>query len=338
MIAALIVVSAAAAGACVALIGVLLFRRLVSTRRDGRRAQDERRLSVRALAVIDGEADVRSGLSTRDAAVVSGLLARYARNLDGTARRHIGEWFEDRSRLDATIHGLADRRTWRRAAAAHALGDMSSSRAVAPLLGALVDPARDVRAAAARSLGRLGDPSAVGPLIEALVGATVPRAVAGQALIALASDALPALRECAGSVVAEVRRNALDLIGVVGSAGDATLCARLLRDASADVRVAAAVALGRLGAAGAVPLLVEALDDRLPFVRAAAAGALGQIGDPSALPALLAEAVGAAPEAAQAAAHAVLRIDPDALAATDLHANGSRFLREAVDLAELRAA
>ena len=338
MIAALFLIGVAFTVAALALTGMLVGRRLLGGRRDAQRTEAERRLRPRALAIVDGEVDGSEVMSSRDAAIVSDLLARYARSLDGTARTHIADWFEDRLRLDVTIARLGHRRSWRRAGAAHALGDIGSPRAVDALLGALSDPSRDVRAAAARSLGRLGAARAVGALIDTLVNGTVPRAVAGQALIALGPDALPALRTCAGSVVAEVRRNALDLIGVVGAASDAGLLVGHLRDASADVRVAAAAALGRLGAAGAVPVLIEALDDRLPFVRAAAATALGQIGDPSAVPALLRQATGPAPEPAQAAAHAVLRIDPRELDAVDPDAGAARFLREAADLAELRAA
>jgi hypothetical protein len=128
--------------------------------------------SPAALAIVDGEGSGRRALPPRRW-VVSSLLARYARNLDGTARLHIGSWFEDGPRLDATVARLGHRSSWRRAVAAHELGDMSSLNGVEPLVRALSDPSRDVRAAAARSLGRLGGTRAVGPLIEALVDATV---------------------------------------------------------------------------------------------------------------------------------------------------------------------
>jgi HEAT repeat protein len=338
-------VTAAFLAACLALVAagvaltcMLVSKRVRAGRRDLRRHDDERRLRPAALAIVDGEGSPADALCLRDARVVSSLLARYARNLDGTARLHIGGWFEDGLRLEQTVARLGHRSSWRRAVAAHELGDMSSLNGVEPLVRALSDPSRDVRAAAARSLGRLGGTRAVGPLIEALVDATVPRAVAGQALIALGSDGLPALRACTASVDPEIRRSALDLVGVLGTASDAALCATLLRDTSADVRVAAATALGRLGAAEAVPALVTSLEDRLPAVRAAAAAALGQIGDPSAVPALLLEARSSAPGPAHAAARAVLNIDPSRLLGAGDTEGGSRFLREAADLAGLRAA
>jgi HEAT repeat protein len=320
------------------LTGLLVSRRVLAGRSELRLHDDERRLRPAALAIVDGESGPADALCLRDMLVMSSLLARYAKSLDGTARLHIAEWFEDGPQLAATVARLGHRRAWRRAAAAHALGDMSSPNGVDPLVLALADPSRDVRAAAARSLGRLGGTRAVGPLIEALVDATVPRAVAGQALIALGADGLPALRACAASVDPEIRRSALDLVGVLGTASDAGLCATLLRDTSADVRVAAATALGRLGAAEAVPALITRLEDRLPSVRAAAAFALGQIGDPSAVPALLLEARSSAPGPAHAAARAVLSIDPEALRGAGETLGGSRFLREAADLAGLRAA
>jgi HEAT repeat protein len=55
-----------------------------------------------------------------------------------------------------------------RFAAASALGETRDPDALAPLLGALGDPAREVQAAALRALGRLGDPRAGEPLVRRL--------------------------------------------------------------------------------------------------------------------------------------------------------------------------
>lgn len=318
-------------------VGVLVVRRLGLARREARRQEAEHRLRPLAIALIEGEIDEPPPLDAVDSAVFAALLERYGRALQGEARARIADYFEHRHRLDHTLAELTSARPWRRAAAAHALGDMGSSTATRALVAVLDDPQREVRAAAARSLGRVGGRAAVDPLMEALVRLTVPRAVAAQALLAIGAEAVPALRVSTRSVDGDVRGMAVELLGLLGSAADADVCVARLRDTSAGVRAAAATALGRLGAASSLPALRATLDDRIPDVRAVTATALAQIGDHSAVARLLVQASDDLPEPAHAAAHALLRIDPDALvAASTTSAPSGRFLAEAADLVRLR--
>jgi HEAT repeat protein len=330
--------SALLAAAALAVVVALAGRRIVLAARERRDGEAARRLRPLAFAVIEGDQVDLACLSTADRAALAAVLTRLARQLDGAARARVADYFTAERRLDATLAGLGHRRAWRRASAAHALGDMASPAVAAALLVALRDPVREVRAAAARSLGRLGGAGAVPALVAALVDGHVPRVVAGQALISIGPAAVPALRTCASADRAETRAIAVELLGLVGAAGDADACLERLVDTSASVRSAAATALGRLGAAGAVRALGGALDDRIPAVRAAAATALGAIGDPRVVPALVAQAGDDSPVPARAAAHAVLHIDPDAAREAARSRPAARFLLEVADLAELRAA
>ena len=213
---------------------------------------------------------------------------------------------------------------------------MASRAAVTPLVAALGDPAREVRAAAARSLRRLGVAEAVEPLVYALAERRVPRAVGGQALLAVGPGALPALRELETRADPDVRVLAVELVGLLGDASDAPLLAGRLDDSWAEVRAKAGRALGRVGADDAAAELRATLDDRIPFVRVNAATALGMIGDRHAVPALLAEARSRHFDAARAAAAALARIDPDAACAAAAEDGSTIHLREACDLLSVR--
>ena len=323
-----------AAAGSLAIVAVLLLRRLVTGRRERRRLELERALRQRALAFIEGEAATLPGeLAPHEEAALSLILRRYTRALVGESRERMTAFFVASGHVDRELGLLHSRRAWRRAGAAHALGDLGSRRAVEPLLAALAaDPDRDVRASAARSLGMLGVAEATGPLVHALVERRVPVASAGQALLALGAPALPQLRMLGTDEDPGARALAAALIGRVGEGADAAAMAAGLGDGSAEVRAACARALGRLAAREHASKLREALDDRIPFVREAAAIALGQIGDREAVPALIARAADDPFEPAQAAAQAAALIDPAAVA----RAADSPHLAEALDLARVR--
>ena len=313
-------------------LSTLTLRRMQVARAERNERSEEERLRPIALLVADGEDVDVPDLGRAPALVLARLLSRYARWLSGDARERIAAYFERTGGVAAEREALGDRRPWRRATAAYALGDMASPTATEALLAALDDPERDVRAAAARSLGRLGAPDAVAPLVHALATGRLPRAVTSAALLAIGVDALPALRELERNAEAEVRAVAVELVGLLGDAADAPLLAERLEDSSAETRAKAARALGRIGAADATAALRRTLDDRIPFVRASAAHALGQIGDELAVPALIELATHDLHDGAHAAARAAARIDAAAVA----RASGdSPHLAEAADLARL---
>lgn len=332
------VLGAAAAGLAASgavFVAILLLRRLHLARAERVRLDAEARVRPVALALVHGEPVELRPLGNRDAQVLASLVARLARSLAGEPRRHVGAFFEASGALARELRALRRRAAWRRATAAYALGDMASFEAVPALLEALDDREREVRAAAARSLGRLGAVEAVEPLVFALVEGKVPRAVAGQALLAIGPAALTALRPLVQHAEADVRASAIELVGLLGDASDEPLLAGRLRDTSAEVRAKTCRALGRLAAEEAASELAHALSDRIPFVRANAAAALAALGDRAVVPALLAQARDDPFfEAARAAAHAAARLDPVAVRAASRQADAP-LLHEAADLLEI---
>jgi HEAT repeat protein len=324
-IAILFVVSA------VLLLITLAIRRIVLDRRAREYAAAERRVRPVAIGLIEGQG-APPALQATDQEVLADVLGRYSRKLAGDADARIAEYFRTNDALARPLVELRDWRSWHRAAAAYRLGDMACDEAAPALLTALGDRKRAVRAAAARSLGRLGITDAAKPLVEALESRRVPRGIAGQALVELGPEAVPELQAIARHPSWRLRRTAVALLGLVGDSRDSPVAVDALEDPSADVRAAAAGALRRIGGASAEPALRSALDDRIHFVRAEAAESLGVIGCASALPRLLEMARTDRFRPARAAAQALARIDPTALAAAAAEPDAGPHLHQAADL------
>jgi hypothetical protein len=322
----------------VLVLAVLAMRRALLSRAELRALQAQDRMRDTALALIDGERVELRELGEDDARGLAALLSRYGRLLTGAARREIARFFEAHGDVDREIAALADRRSWRRATAARTLGDMNSPAAVPALLAALRDdPEREARAAAARALGHLGAPEAVEPLLAAMTDGRAPRTIAGGALILIGPSAVPELQRLAESPDPALAAEAVELVGVLGDAGDAEPLIAMLEHPAARVRAAAAQALGRLGAEEAAAALRRALEDRIPFVAAAAAAALGQIDDVDARDALVRAAAEGPHELAQAASEALMTVDPDALLDLAREDGGTPEIHEAADRLLLRA-
>jgi hypothetical protein len=317
------------------LVSTLAARRMMLARTERRRLDAEERLGPLALALVEGDSVSLPPLDSGESRALAVVLARYSRQVSGTALAHIGNFFEEHGHVTRELSRLEDRRAWRRASAAHALGGMASMRAIPALLEALADPDRDVAGAGARSLGRLRALEAVEPLVYALVDGRLPRAVSAQALLSIGPEAVPRLQDLLADAPAEVATFAADLIGLLGDASDAPQLTALLRDTSAEVRAHAARALGRLGAEEAADELRRALDDRIPFVRVSAAHALGAIGDVSAAPALARQARFDGFDPAEAAARALARVSPEVLVAAANEPGAGPHLAQAVDLARV---
>jgi HEAT repeat protein len=320
------------AGLGLLFVCTLALRRVALAREERRSLEAEERLRPLALRLLDGATPNRK-LSHGDAERLAALLGRLARNLSGEARAHVAAFFEAHGFVARSLADLHRRQGWRRAQAAFLLGDMGSPQAVEPLIAALADDDHEVRAVAARSLGRLGDVAAVEPLVYALVQGRVPRAVAGQSLLSLGQSSLPRLRPLVHAPESEVRAVAVELIGLLGDAGEGPFLIDRICDSSAEVRAKTCRALGRLGASEAARELRTALVDRVPFVRATAAHALGALGDRSAAPSLLRQARYDSFDPAQAAARALAKVDPASLWAAARQSGGAGpHVAEAADL------
>jgi len=160
--------------------------------------------------------------------------------------------------LEAALRDLARGSPKARAAAAHALGDVTEAtekhRAAEALIHALDDERAEVRSEACASLGELREAAALPGLVKRL------------------DDGAPV-----------VRQNAAIALGAIGHADGFAPLAEALRGGPADLRFQAATSLAEIDAPQAFAPLVEALGDRDPQVIGAAALSLGAIGDKRAI-------------------------------------------------------
>jgi HEAT repeat protein len=317
----------------VVILIVLLIRRGWLRRKQQRHAAQVTRLRPAAIALVEGEPI--PDVERRDEGVFAELLSGYARALRGESLTRIATYFESSGALDGQMRLLRGHAAWRRAMAAFRLGDMRSAQAIPALTNALDDRSRDVRMAAVRSLGSLGAADSIESLIAAGVSGRVPRDVVGLALFDIGPPAVAPLVQLSSHSDPEMRADAITLIGVLGTAGDANAMLEHLVDPSADVRVSTASALGRLGAAEASEALMTALDDRVPAVSAAAAHALGQIGGRQAVEKLLPLTKSGEFEPAREAAEAVARIDPVLVLRMASEPDAGPHLHEAADVVAL---
>jgi HEAT repeat protein len=310
----LFLISAILGVATVPYVVFLLGRRVVLARREGRVGELEQRMVPRALAIVQGDERPEDlDLEADELAALASVLARYSRLLDGEAKGAIVAFFEQRGLVDRQARDLRSRRAWRRARAAHVLGDIGSLAAVPELIGALGDKDAEVRSAAARSLGRLRAQSAVGPLVDALSAGRLPVSAVGGAQLAIgpvAVDEVAAMSRARGTTV---RRLAVELIAQRGEPRHAPLLLAALDDPVPDVRAKACRAAGRIGSQALLERLTGMLDDRSASVRAAAASALGIAGGLQAGEPLLYLARWDEFNPARAAARALAQIDPQAV-------------------------
>jgi hypothetical protein len=319
------------------LLLLLVVRRVMLAREEGRHAEAATRVRPAAIAFIAADEPLPSGLSAYDQTVLAEQLRRYSQNLSGEASERIALYFRGSDAQRHALAGLRSRRRWRRADAAFALGDMAAAETAPALLQALEDPSRVVRTAAARSLGRLHADEAATPLIHALVTHSVPRGVAGSALLRMGPKITPQLRQLAATPEPDVQAVAVTLLGLVGDSHDTDVVDRALHDPSAEVRAAAAEALGRIGTPLSEAELEAALDDRARHVRAAAAASLGEIGTRAALERLIGVARTDEFRPARAAARAATKLDLAAVRAAAAEPGAGPHLHEAADRAALRA-
>ena len=332
---ALAIVTLACAAASALFVLALIARRVRLARLEERRRRLLAQLRPAAIALVEVQDAQPLDLSASEAEVFAELLSRYARSLRGPEHGRIAAYFESTGAVDAQLRRLHSRLSWRRGAAAFALGDMGAERAAPELLRTLEDRNRDVRNAAVRSLGRLRSVEAIEPLVAAGVVRRVPRALSSAALFEIGPTAVPRLRELVTHPDPDMRADAFELLGLLGDAGDADVLLGGLRDPAERVREASADALGRLGAADARDALIDALHDGAPTVRAATARALGQLGGDRAAAALLTVAGDADSGPASAAARALARIDPQRVIQAAQEPGASPHLLEAADLAAM---
>jgi len=245
-----------------------------------------------ASAALD-DADVGVRLTALDACLSFGL--------PGLGERLV-PWLSDgerRLRLAAAValsespsaravpslgRALGDGDAGVRSAAAIALGKSEAPEAVLALLGHLDDGTPEVRRAVALALGELGDPRAVVPLIGKI------------------QDSRPAVREGVARALAQL-----------GDARASSALVLALHDADDGVRVASLAALARIADPSAVASIAALLPSSSDSVVLAALDALSQIHTPQAGKLLIEQLGDGRPSVQKAAMQALARSGPLAL-------------------------
>ena len=154
--------------------------------------------------------------------------------------------------FEAALRDVASGSPKARAAAAHALGDVTEAvekrRALDALVRAIDDDHPQVRMEACAALGELREPSAVPHLIKRLDDGAAP-----------------------------VRQNAAIALGTIGHPDGFQPLADALKDGPADLRFQAATSLAEIDPARAFDLVIAALADKDAEVVGAAALSVGAI-------------------------------------------------------------
>jgi len=179
---------------------------------------------------------------------LTGLLASEEPTVRTAAAELLGV-LGDAAALDSLIGALADADTRVRLSVAHALGRIRHTRSAVTLARLLEDQDNRVAATAVDGLETLGD-LAVEPVFALL-----------------------------NHESADVRVQAIDVLGRLRHKGACDRLIRGLSDGVASVRIESAHALGEVGEIQAVPALIGALRDRDPVVRATSAESLGSLRD-----------------------------------------------------------
>ena len=179
---------------------------------------------------------------------------------------------------DRWLADLGDRRWWRRAQAATALGLMAERSAAGALVTRLEDMYDEVRAAAVDALGRIGDPATLPALVASLADPRQQRVRVVATLRAFGPAAAEEIiRRCLAYPADRVA--VAEVLGHVGSAAGLEALTGWIEADEAAVRAAAFRAIGDIGPdERAYYFALRALGDPDPDVRAMAARVIGRSG------------------------------------------------------------
>lgn len=236
-----------------------------------------------ALAILSVGVGPTSGPGDRTAKTVAGdgpaasaPAERSAARSDAVGAARSG----GTSVVTSLIELLGDPKPYVRTAAAEALGEMRSERAVPRLAAALDDPSPEVRREAAGALGEIEDPSAVEALRRSLV-TDDDRHVRKAAAWALGETESPEAVEALDGALSSVenrwiRKRVARALGETRQPSAVPVLRRLLEQRDRKIRGAALEGLVENGTDAAMEALDDALQSRDPELRAMAARALGR--------------------------------------------------------------
>lgn len=166
--------------------------------------------------------------------------------------------------------------------AAEDLGGQNSLAVIAALAAALNDENNGVRDASSHALLSMGGANVARAIVEYIADdSIVTRNLAGELLHQLGKESIPALLPYLQDSNHDVRKFAVDLVGLIGWQSVAHYVVPLLHDPDPNVVCAASEALGNLRNQEIVPQLIQAYKTH-SYAQAAVAEALGKIGGPQA--------------------------------------------------------
>lgn len=270
-------------GVLALLLAVLFLQRGIRTVRQARRDVLTARYRLVVAGVLAGTTapgpELIRLLPRRHRAVVGGLLLAPLRVVQGEETIRARELAGALGLLDEWRASLSDRRWWRIANAAIALGLVRDTSSVAVLIGLLDHDHEQVRAAAIDAVGLVGDVSAISPLIARMSDpGRHERARVVEALSAFGETATEALL-ARGNEQPSERALVAGMLAHIGGVAAAEPLLAWTADASETTRAAAWRTLAAIGLSHrAFYHALKALRDTEPAVRAAAAAALGRAG------------------------------------------------------------
>lgn len=187
-----------------------------------------------------------------------------------------------KSSINELLNQLSSSDFFEREEAVKLLAGINQDTAIAGLVIALEDEDRGIRELAADNLVGIGG-NTCSHLLANFMGHNdiSVRNLAAEVLVRIGRSAVPALVEALNNPDHDIRKFALDVLGLIKDSSVVGQIIPMLRDPNQNVTCSAAETLGCLGSAEAVGPLLEAME-RQEYLRVQAAEALGRIGDATA--------------------------------------------------------
>ncbi|MFN2450067.1 MAG: HEAT repeat domain-containing protein [Candidatus Baltobacteraceae bacterium] len=280
---------AAAAGANLLLIALIVCNKIARDRREIRAGTVRTSVINDVVSLLEGDREdvVLPPPRHHDAVVALDAVLSVLEAIKGDSEAVLVTLLEQSGYIGTLAQRARSRDPVRRCASAMLLGAARSAQGAAVLFELLEnDPAPEVRTIAAEALGSIGDPRSVPLIMKALAhAAPFQQLRLAGVLVAMGAAAAPflehALREPGEMPITLV----LEALSEIGLLEDAQPVLTLLRHASPEVRGRAATLLGAAGVVDSVPDLAFASRDAFWFVRLRIAKALGALGVPDREPA-----------------------------------------------------
>lgn len=229
------------------------------------------------------------GLRFWEAWILKPLLIERSEEARAWRARALEELYEVSGFFNSDIRDLKHSWLWwKRAAAAHNLGQMRIRRAKGHLINALRDPHTEVRLEATWALGHMHFVDTLPHIMKSMSQFFKVAALRMDAFIfELGKPALPILLELCRHPEQEIRLLAVHLVGEFKDKDALNTLLDMLGSPDAEIRLASGKALGAIGDPKGLEALIEFMKDPHWAMRAQVAKQLGHNGHSGAIPELL---------------------------------------------------